>query len=222
MRVAIYVRVSTSDKGQTTENQEPELRAWAERQGATEVLTYRETASGSKSDRPELGRLLRDAHARRFDVVCVWALDRLSREGIGPMLAYMRKLSGAGVRVRSHQEPWLETTGPVAELLLAVFAWVAEQERERIRERVNAGLTRARKHGRVGGRRPVPLDAGAVRAAFLAAGGSYRKAAARLTYERAGKRVRCSPTTLRRYVLANPTVRPASGESAAFLTQSPV
>lgn len=211
MKVAIYARVSTSDKGQTTDNQTAVLEEWARRSGASEVFSYLETASGAKSerDRPVLAKLFRDAHLRRFDEVAVWSLDRLSREGIGPVLAYVKKFQALGVRLRSHQESWLDTHGPVSELLLAILAWVAEQERNRIRERVNAGLERARKQGRVGGRRPVPLEVEQVRTALEIAGGSYRKAAARLTYLRGTRRVQCSATTLRRFVVAHPELHPS-------------
>jgi DNA invertase Pin-like site-specific DNA recombinase len=80
-------------------------------------------------------------------VLLVWALDRVSREGIGRMVGYIEQLRAAGIRVLSHQESWLDTGGPVGELVLAIFAWVAKQERERIGERVRAGQTRARAQG---------------------------------------------------------------------------
>ncbi len=96
----------------------------------------------------ELARLLADAHAGRFSVVVVWAADRLSREGIEPLLAIVRKLRAAGVAVVSVQEPWLDTTNPaVAELLLAIMAWLAQQESTRRSEQTKAGMARARAAG---------------------------------------------------------------------------
>lgn len=155
-RVALYLRVST--KEQTAENQELELRAWAERQGLKVVKVYADTASGARSDRAALAAVLGGAHRREFDVLLIWSLDRLSREGIGPMSRYMDQLRTAGVRVQSHQEPWVDTASPVWDLLLAVFAWVAQQERQRIGERVRAGQARARAQGVHLGRRPRVVD----------------------------------------------------------------
>lgn len=115
-RAAIYVRVSTKD--QTTENQERELRQWTARLGLEVVAVYTDTASGARSDRAALTEVLTGAHRREFRVLLVWALDRLSREGIGPMLHYLEQLCAAGVRVMSHQESWVDTASPVWELLV--------------------------------------------------------------------------------------------------------
>jgi DNA invertase Pin-like site-specific DNA recombinase len=171
---AIYVRVSTRE--QTVENQERELRAWAARLSLEVVAVYAETASGARADRARLGELLAAAHRREFDVLLVWALDRLSREGIGPMVRTIEQLRGARVRVLSHQEPWLDTAAPTAELLLAVFAWVAKQERERIAERVRAGIARARAQGVRLGRPRRAVDVAAVRER-RAKGESWRRIA---------------------------------------------
>ena len=153
-RAALYVRVSTPE--QTVANQELELRRWAERLGHEVVNVYADTASGARGDRIALGSVLAGAHRREFDVLLIWSLDRLSREGIGAIARYMDQLRAAGVRVQSHQEPWLDTTGPVGELLIAIFGWVAQQERQRIGERVRAGQARARAQGVHIGRKPPP------------------------------------------------------------------
>ncbi len=152
MRIGIYARISTNGGRQDTENQLTPLREWASRLGGEIVEEYVDQASGSKSDRVALNRLLRDAHLKRFDTILLWALDRLSREGIGRMAGYLEGLKVFGVRVLSHQEPWLDTAGPVTDLLMAVFAWVAQQERQRIRERVLAGLKTAKAKGKKLGR----------------------------------------------------------------------
>lgn len=104
-RAALYVRVSTRE--QTTENQERELRQWAERLGLEVVRVYAETASGARADRSALAAPLAATHRREFDTLLVWSLDRLSREGIGAMARYMDQLRAAGVRVLSHREPWV-------------------------------------------------------------------------------------------------------------------
>jgi len=186
IRGALYVRVST--KEQTTENQERELRQWAQRLGLEVVAVYADTMSGARSDRAALAGVLTAAHRREFDVLLVWALDRVSREGIGRMVGYVEQLRTAGIRVLSHQEPWLDTGGPVGELILAIFAWVAKQERERIGERVRAGQTRARAKGVHIGRRPRLVDVEEVRRRRLAGQG----------WRRIAKALKVPMTTLRR------------------------
>jgi DNA invertase Pin-like site-specific DNA recombinase len=114
----------------------------------------------------------------------VWALDRVSRGGVGATAGILDKLKRSGVAVRSYREPWLDTAAPgIGELLTAVFAWCAQQERQRIVERVRAGLERARGRGTKSGKpigRPVlDLDAERARRAVQRAG-SLRKAAALL------------------------------------------
>src|SRR5262245_40682327 len=104
-RAAIYVRVSTDE--QTTKNQEPELRKWAKRLGlkVKDVNVYRDNGlSGARRDRPGLVAMLEAAHRRHFDVLLIWALDRLSREGIAETLGYLKRLKAAGVVVRSLHE----------------------------------------------------------------------------------------------------------------------
>ena len=186
IRSALYVRVST--KEQTTENQERELRQWAERLGFEVVAVYADTMSGARSDRAAFAAVLAAAHRREFDVLLVWALDRVSREGIGRMVGYVERLRTAGIRVLSHQEPWLDAGGPVGELVLVIFAWVAKQERERIGDRVRAGQTRARAQGVHIGRRPRLVDVEEVRRRRLAGQG----------WRRIAKALKVPMTTLRR------------------------
>ncbi len=187
MNAALYVRVST--KEQTAENQERELRQWAEGLGSRVVRVYRDGASGAKKDRAGLLAALEGAHRREYDVFLIWALDRLSREGIGAMVRYIDQLRAVGVRVMSQQEPWLDTGGPVGELLIAIFAWVAKQERQRIGERVKAGLDRARAQGVQLGRRPRVVDLEEVRRR-RARGQGWKKIARALKVPRATLRRR--------------------------------
>src|SRR5262245_3554514 len=155
-RAAIYVRVSTDD--QTNRNQEPELRRWAKRLGFKVAEVYADTVSGAKATRPQLTEVLAGAHRREFDVLLIWALDRLSREGVEPVLKYLRRFNEAGVRVMSHQEPWLDTRGQMGELLVSIHAWMAKQERLRISERTKAGMARAHAEGKKFGRPKLPAD----------------------------------------------------------------
>lgn len=85
-----------------------------------------------------------DAAQRRFDLTLVWALDRLTREGVSETFEH---ITAHGVQFVSFTEEHFRTTGPAGELMIAVAAWIAKQERIRISERVRAGLDRARSHG---------------------------------------------------------------------------
>lgn len=187
-RAALYVRVSTRE--QTVANQNLELRRWADRLGFEVVRVYADTASGARSDRAAVAAVIGGAHRREFDVLLIWALDRLSREGIGPMARYMDQLRAAGIRVLSHQEPWVDTASPVWDLLLAVFAWVAQQERQRIGERVRAGQSRARAQGVHIGRKPRAVDVEEVR----------RRRTAGQGWRRIARALKIPMTTLRRKV----------------------
>ncbi|MGA2873805.1 MAG: recombinase family protein [Candidatus Dormibacteria bacterium] len=156
-RAALWLRVSTAE--QASENQEPELRALAARRGWAVGPVYRVTASGWQgAHRAALGTVLRDARRGAFDVLLVWALDRLTREGTLRTLEIVRDFGRAGVPVVSCQEGWTEQAGPVQELLLAIAGWVAEQESARRSERTRAGLARARAEGRQLGRPPGSRD----------------------------------------------------------------
>jgi DNA invertase Pin-like site-specific DNA recombinase len=156
-RAAFYVRVSTDE--QTTANQIPDLQRFADARGLVLFQQYEETISAGAPRRLSLDQMLEGAHAGHFDVLVIWALDRLSRK-MTEVLEIMRKLDAAGVRVLSVRESWLDMSGPTRDLLLAVFGWVAEQERTRLGERTRAGLARARAQGKRLGRprRVVALE----------------------------------------------------------------
>ncbi len=160
VRAALWLRVSTSD--QVAANQEPELLALAVARGLEVVEVYRlegESAwSGSGGYRKALEAMLRDARRCRFEVLLVWALDRLGREGPLATLQLVDRLSRAGVTVVSIHEPWTEAGGELRELLLAITAWVARMESQRRSERTRAGLERARAEGKRIGRPPGARD----------------------------------------------------------------
>lgn len=162
MGVAIYARVSTSDGRQEVENQLSELRVFAARQGWVVVQEYIDRESGSKADRVEFRRLFADAAQRRFDLALVWALDRLTREGVAETFEHIKRLTSHGVQFVSFTEDHFRTTEPAGGLMIAVAAWIAKQERIRISERVRAGLERARvkgtRSGRAVGRPRVVID----------------------------------------------------------------
>ena len=177
MRAALYSRISTKDRGQDTENQAHLLREFCVRNGYQIVAEYSDQSTGSKSDRAQFLELFEGARRRDFDVVVFWALDRFTREGVLKTFEHLEKLTQCGVLWRSYTEPMFDTTGPMRELLIALFAWIAKQERERIRERVNAGLDRARREGKTLGPRRRIFDREAVRA-YYAETQSLRKTAA--------------------------------------------
>ena len=150
-KAVIYSRVSTG--GQEVENQTLVLREWAQHRDLELVALYEEEESAWRSGHQrELARLLRDAQTGRFQVVLLWALDRLSREGPLAILSLVHRLGRSGVKVLSYQEPWTEAPGELAEILYAIAGWVARMESQRISERTKAGLTRAAKEGRLPGR----------------------------------------------------------------------
>ncbi|MGH7092199.1 MAG: recombinase family protein [Stellaceae bacterium] len=157
MRVAIYARVSTDDRGQDPENQLAQLRAWCTASHHAIVAEFVDQASGGKGadKRPQLAAMLDAAHRRQFDLLLVWALDRLSREGMVPTIGHLQRLAAAGVAFHSYTEPLLSTGNEIVrDILLAVMASLAKMERQKISERTKAGLERARAKGKRLGRAP--------------------------------------------------------------------
>ena len=152
-KVALYVRVSKNDESQDPQNQLNPLRDLAKAFEGEVVAEYIDLASGSNGDRQNFIHMLEDADRRKFDLLLIWALDRLSREGISNTLGYLERLKRNGIAVKSLQESWLDTRDEgLGQLLLAIFSWVAQQERKRIIERTKAGLERAKRQGKTLGR----------------------------------------------------------------------
>ena len=158
MKIALYGRVSTKDKGQETENQMLQLREFAIKQGWEVVHEYVDRVSGKNSNRAEFQRMFEDAGQRRFDLVLFWSLDRFSREGALETLKHLERLTAAGVGWRSFTEQYLDSCGVFKDAVLAILAVIAKQERLRLSERTVAGLERARKAGRIGGNRALVCD----------------------------------------------------------------
>lgn len=156
--VALYCRVSTAK--QTNENQLPELRAFAGRQGWEVISAYLDVVSGSgKKDRSQFQTTMLAASQRKFDLLLFWSLDRLSREGIVKTLGYLQQFKSWNVGWRSYTQPFLDTgNAMVTDIVLSVLAAVAQQERLTISEHTLAGLRRARKAGKVLGRPSAQVD----------------------------------------------------------------
>ncbi len=142
-RAAIYARVSTVE--QEPENQLLELRRYVEARGWTGQEYVDRGVSGAKDRRPALDQLMADAASRRIDVVVCWRLDRFGRN-LRHLVVAIEELTAAGVAFVSIGES-IDTTSPTGRLLLGVLGSFAQFERERLRERVMAGLQRARAQG---------------------------------------------------------------------------
>jgi len=156
MRAAIYARVSTVD--QEPENQLAELRRYVQARGWTTVEYVDRGVSGAKDRRPALDQLVTDARRRRFDVVVCWRLDRLGRN-LKHLITLLEELQVLGVAFVSLAEG-IDATTPAGKLQMHILGAIAEFERERIRERVLAGLHRARAQGKRLGRpnAVIPAD----------------------------------------------------------------
>lgn len=153
MRIAIYARVSKADESQNPETQLFPLRSFAKSVGGEVVEEYIDFGSGGNAERESFLRMLEDADKKKFDLLVVWAWDRFTREGISNALGYLKRLKRNGVAMKSLQESWLDTRDEgLGELLLAIFSWIAQQERKRIVERTKAGLDRAKREGKKLGR----------------------------------------------------------------------
>jgi DNA invertase Pin-like site-specific DNA recombinase len=175
-RAALYLRVSTD--GQTTDNQRMALMETAERRGWEVVQTYEDTGiSGAKGrdKRPALDAALKDATRRRYDVLMVWAIDRLGRSTAG-VVAALDDLQAAGVGILALKEG-MDGTTPHGRAMLDMASVFAQLERAMIRERVNAGLARARVRGKRLGRPMVSSKVEAAIRARLATGEGMLKVA---------------------------------------------
>ena len=158
VRVALYSRVSTKDKGQDVRNQTDQLREFCSKQGWQIVKEYTDKASGKRGDRVQFQAMFEAASRREFDTVLFWSLDRLSREGVYETLQHLRRLTAYGVGYKSYTEEYLDSCGIFRDAVIGILATVAKQERIRLSERVTAGLARAKREGRVGGRPKVVIS----------------------------------------------------------------
>jgi len=179
-----YARVSTRD-------QNADLQVDALKQAGCERI-YQDIASGAKSARPELDKLL--VHVRPSDTVVIWKLDRLGRS-LKHLVELVGELAERKVGLQSLNDP-IDTTHAQGRLVFNLFASLAEFERELIRERTQAGLSAARSRGRIGGR-PKGLPAKA-EATAMAAETLYREG--RLSVSAIGEKLHISKSTLYSYL----------------------
>ncbi|HKR27431.1 MAG TPA: recombinase family protein [Acidobacteriaceae bacterium] len=157
-RAALYMRVSTVD--QHPETQLLDLRQLAAQRGFEIVSEYTDRISGAKARRPGLDQMMKDARRGRFDVVMVWAFDRLARS-VRHFLETVDELNRLNIEFISFREQ-VDTGGPLGRAVITIIGAVAELERNLIIERVRAGMRRARLEGRRIGRMPVAIDRAAV------------------------------------------------------------
>jgi len=157
-RAVLYMRVSTVD--QHPETQLHDLRTLASQRGLAIIHEYTDRISGAKAKRPGLDQLMADARRGKFDVLLVWAFDRLARS-VKHFLEVLDELNHLNVEFVSFREN-IDTGGPLGRAVIVIIGAIAELERNLIIERVRAGMRRARLEGRHIGRRPLDIDRAAV------------------------------------------------------------
>ena len=189
MRVALYARVSTCNS-QSPEMQVAELREYASRRGWEVFSEYVDLGiSGSKESRPELNRLMADAHKRHFDVVLCWKIDRFGRS-LKHLVNALADLGSYGVAFVSLRDN-LDLSTPSGRLMFQIIGAMAEFERSLIQERVRAGLRNAKLKGKTLGR-PCRIVNGDEMIRLREQGASFREI---------GKAVGASPGTVRTRLL---------------------
>jgi DNA invertase Pin-like site-specific DNA recombinase len=150
-RVAIYARVSTTNHGQDAALQTREQHQFADARGWQVFDDYIDQGvSGSKDSRPELNRLMADAHKRRFDVVLVWKLDRFGRS-LRHLVNALAEFESLGITFVSLSDN-LDLSTASGRLMFNIIGAMAEFERALIQERVKAGIRNARAKGKHIGR----------------------------------------------------------------------
>jgi len=175
---AVYSRVSTIGHGQDPAMQTRELREYCERRGWEIFQSYvDEGVSGKKDSRPQLNRLMADAHARRFDVVVVWRFDRFSRS-VSHLCRTLETFRALRIDFVSMMEQ-IDTTTPAGTFVFHVLAAVAQSERETTVERVRAGLRNARAKGKRLGRPTKPVDVDRINS-LRVSGHSWRSIASQM------------------------------------------
>ena len=165
MRVALYLRVSTNKKKKTeinsydeirvqqTRNQRIDLENYCNLHNHDIVNVYEERISGVKAKRPEFEKMMDDAKNKKFDILLFWSLDRFSRAGVAQTLEHLTTLKKYGVEFVSLQEEFINSMGPLSEIVIAMFSLFANLEHNKISERVQSGMRRAKEEGSVFGRK---------------------------------------------------------------------
>jgi DNA invertase Pin-like site-specific DNA recombinase len=151
MRAALYARVSTLNAGQDPSMQTRELTEYCTRRGWELAGVYVDTGiSGATDSRPQLNRLMEDAHRKKFSVVAVWKFDRFARS-VSHLLRALETFRALGIEFVSLTEQ-VDTTTPMGKMIFTVLGSVSELERGLISERCRAGMRNARAKGKLIGR----------------------------------------------------------------------
>ena len=153
-RASLYMRVSSVD--QHPETQLHDLRQLAAQRGFEIIQEYTDRISGAKARRPGLDLMMAEARRGRFDVVLVWASDRIARS-VKHFLEVLDELNRLGIEFVSFREQ-IDTGGPLGRAVVVIIGAIAELERSLIVERVRVGRRRAKLEGRHIGRKPLDLD----------------------------------------------------------------
>lgn len=154
-KVAIYGRVSTKD--QDPESQLLDLRKYVKLRGWEVYQEYVDWGvSGAKESRPALDRLMKDARKRKFDILLVWKFDRFARS-TKQLVTALEELEGLGIDFCSYEDS-IDTSTNHGKLVFTIMGAIAEFERSLIRERVLAGIRRAKENGIRLGRPPLEVD----------------------------------------------------------------
>jgi DNA invertase Pin-like site-specific DNA recombinase len=157
VKIALYARVSTTDKGQDPEMQLRELREYCERRQWTITNEFVDVGvSGSKDSRPQLNKLMSGAKQRQFDAVLVWKIDRFGRS-LKHLVSALAEFEALGIAFVSLRDSF-DLTTPAGRLMFNMVASFAEFERDLIRERVKAGIANRRAKGFRVGRKPIIVD----------------------------------------------------------------
>ncbi|MBY0370048.1 recombinase family protein [bacterium] len=178
-RVALYVRVSTNE--QTTKNQRRELEAVAKRQGWHIVHVFEDAGiSGAKGrdKRPGLDAMLKGVARKDFDLVAAWSVDRLGRS-LQDLLGVLGEFHSKGVGLYLHQQG-LDSTTPAGTAMFQMLGVFSEFERAIIRERIKAGLARAKSEGKKLGRPRIASETETAIRRERAAGKGIRRVAREL------------------------------------------
>src|SRR5690242_18003564 len=175
--VALYARVSTDKAVQHPDAQIRELRMHAMARGWKISREYVDLCSGAKEKRPELDKLMEDAHRRKVDVILVARFDRFARS-VSHLIRALETFRSLGIEFVSLSEQ-IDTSTPAGKLVFTVLGAVAELERSLIVERVRAGLRNARAKGKRLGRPRSGVDIDEIRR-LRAEGASWRTVGAAL------------------------------------------
>ena len=190
-RAVLYMRVSSLD--QHPETQLYDLRQMAAQRGYEVVQEYTDRISGAKARRPGLDQMMADARRGKFDVVLIWASDRLARS-VRHFLEVLDELNRLNIEFVSFREQ-IDSGGPLGRAIVVIIGAIAELERNLIIERARAGMRRARLEGTHIGRNPLAVDREAI----------YRDRCHGQSLRQIAKGHRISTATVQRVLRKHPT-----------------